>query len=582
MFIKVRRRKHGDRLYEYLDIVENHKVEGKVVRHVLGSLGRRDLLSPSKVDGLIEHLRKLASPEGRRGIRLGDMRLRKVREYGPVLVARRLWEELGLDHIVAALAPAQSVDVEEAVFRMVANRLCAPQSKLGLVDWSDEHGTLHRGWQGEVEWPSGKGEIEYHHYLGAMDLLHPHRQKIEDQVFARVSELFSLPLNLVLFDLTSTYFEGDGVCELAGFGYSRDHRNDRRQVVLGLAVTQEGLPIMQRVFPGNTNDVTTLAPIAKELRQRFGLPEAVLVGDKGMFSDANLDELDKIDFRYVLALRDRSDQEGDQAIKLALKSGLPVPKAPRLLAPPKSQVRADYKLVEVELIAGARHLVVYSPFKALHDFEVRWRRLERSLAALAKLRGQAAGRKKKKLSDKQIVERATRILVANKSAGYFTFGAEKGSFSFRLKRDEYRQQRRHDGLFVLRTNHPSLSAQEVLDAYLQLQEVERCFRVIKSVLELRPVYHHRQRRVETHIFLNFLAFLLAKTMEQKLRAADIQGSIAWALEQLDRLKAVEHTWEDESIVVQTSELDAENKAILDALRIRLTNPVLKVSRVTAA
>jgi len=281
VFIKVRRRKHEDRVYEYLDIVENHKVQGKVVRQVLGSLGRRDLLSPRKVDGLIEHLRQLASPEGRRGIRLGEMRFRQVREYGPVLVARQLWQELGLDQMLAGLPHPKSVDLEEAVFRMVANRLCQPQSKLGLVDWSDERGNRHRGWQGEVEWPSAKGELDYHHYLRAMDFLHPHRQQIEDQVFGRVTEIFSLPLNLVLFDLTSTYFEGDGVCELAGFGYSRDHRDDRRQVVLGLAVTQEGLPIMQRVFPGNTNDATTLAPIAQELREPFGLPEAVLVGDKG-------------------------------------------------------------------------------------------------------------------------------------------------------------------------------------------------------------------------------------------------------------------------------------------------------------
>jgi transposase len=579
VFIKVRRRKHGDRVYEYLDIVENHKVEGKVVRHVLGSLGRRDQISAPKIDGLIEHLRQLASPQGRRGIRLGEMRLKRVREYGPLLVARQLWQELGLDQLLAGLPRPKSLDLEEAVFRMVANRLCEPQSKLGLVDWSDEHGTRHRGWQGEVEWPSGKGDYDYHHYLRAMDFLHPHRQEIEDRVFRRVTELFSLPLNLVLFDLTSTYFEGDGVCELAGFGYSRDHRDDRRQVVLGLAVTQEGLPIMQRVFPGNTNDVATLAPIAAELRERFGLPEAVLVGDKGMFSDANLDALQEIGFKYVLALRDRSDQEGDEAIKLAFKAGLPVPKAPRTLVPPAGQVRAEYKLVEVELSAGARHLVVYSPFKALHDFEVRQRRLERSQEALLRL-GEQAG--KRKLSQKEITERATRILVENKASRYFSHVAEKGFFSFWLRRDEYRRQRRHDGLFVLRSNHPTMSAQEILDAYLQLQEIERCFRVFKSVLDLRPVYHHRQRRVETHVFLNFLAFLLAKTLEQKLRAAGLQVSIAWALEQLARLKAVEHTWEEETIVVQITELDAELKSILSAVGIRLSNPVLRVSPAAAA
>src|SRR5262249_33695769 len=158
-----------------------------------------------------------------------------------------------------------SVDLEEAVFRMVTNRLCEPTSKLGLVDWVDEHDHRHRGWQGQGEWPSAKGELDYHHYLRAMDCLHPHPQQIEDRLFTNVTDLLNLPLRLVFYDLTSTYFEGDGLCELAEYGYSRDHRGDRAQVVVGLAVTQDGLPITHRVFPGSTVDVTTLEPMAAEL-----------------------------------------------------------------------------------------------------------------------------------------------------------------------------------------------------------------------------------------------------------------------------------------------------------------------------
>ena len=164
------------------------------------------------------------------------------------------------------------------------------------------------------------------------------------------------------------------------------------------------------------------------------------------------------------------------------------------------------------------------------------------------------------------------------SARYFTHAVENGQFSFSIRRDEYRQERRHDGLFVLRTDHSTMSAQEILDAYLQLQEIERCFRVIKSVLEMRPIYHHRQRRVETHIFLNYLALLLAKCLELKLQAAGIQASIAWALEQLAELKAVEHIWENEAVVVQATEVSKPLKPILDALDIRLDNPVLRVAK----
>lgn len=579
MFVRVRRRQHEHQVYEYLDIVENRKVNGKVVRTTLGSLGRRDQLSPQKIDGLIEHLRKLASPEGRGGVRLGEVRMRQVLEYGPVLVARRLWEELGLDRLLTELPHPARVELEEAVFRMVANRLCEPRSKLGLVDWSDEKGTLHRGWQAQVEWPSGRGELDYHHYLQAMDCLHPHRQEIEEHVFERVTEIFSLPLRLVLYDLTSSYFEGDGVCELAEFGMSRDHREDRRQLTLGMAVTQEGLPIMQRLFPGNTADVSTLAPVAQELKQRFGLSQPVLVADRGMFSDRNIEEIERSGFRYVLALRSRSDREGQEAVTQAFRKGLPIPKGPKALAPEVTGGPTEYRFQEVELVDEARHLVVYSPFKALHDFEVRERRLERARTALAGLREQAARRK---LSRQYLIQRATRILVESKAGQYFSYVAEQGSFIFWLRRDVYRQQRRHDGLFVLRTNDPELGPRQILDAYLQLQEIERCFRLIKSVVKVRPMYHHRQRRVETHVFLTQLAFLLAKCLEQKLRLAGLEGSVAWALERLSDLRAVEHTWEDQAVVTQATEVDAEVGAILKAVGIQLRNPVLRVSQLPAA
>jgi len=297
LHLSTRRVRKAERVYEYVDIVESFRVQGRVRRKILGTLGRRDQLQPHKVDGLIEHLRKLASPEGRRGLRLGEMRILASREYGIALAARRLWEELGLAELLGRLGGG----LEEAVFRMLVNRLSEPQSKLALVD---HHGQRQgRSWQARVEWPSAQAELTYNQYLRAMDQLHPPRQEIEDQLFFRVTELFSLPLRVVFYDVTSSYFEGDGVCELADYGHSSDHREDRAQVVVGLAITQEGLPITHRVFPGNTVDVSTLAPMSKELKERFGLPEAVLVGDRGMFSAENLAGLAASGFKYVLSLR---------------------------------------------------------------------------------------------------------------------------------------------------------------------------------------------------------------------------------------------------------------------------------------
>jgi len=164
----------------------------------------------------------------------------------------------------------------------------------------------------------------------------------------------------------------------------------------------------------------------------------------------------------------------------------------------------------------------------------------------------------------------------------FEYQAGFGSFRFWLRRDLYRRERRADGFFVLKTNHPELPAPEILQSYLQLQEVERAFRAVKTLLKLRPVYHWRQPRVEAHIFIVFLAFLLAKVLELKLRAAGLDLSIAHALDQLAQLKAVEHTWEEQAIVVQATRPDRLTERILTALGIRLTSPVVRVTKTAAA
>jgi len=563
LYVTFRRTKRGQRVYEYVDIVESFRHQGKIRGKTLGTLGRRDQLPPQKIDGLIEHLRKLASPEGRRGVRLGEMRILASREYGVGLACRRLWEELGLSDLLGQLA----AESEEAIFRMVVNRLSDPQSKLALVD---HHGQRQGGsWQSRVEWPSGKPELSYNQYLRAMDQLHPQRRELEDQLFFRVTQLFSLPLRLVFYDVTSSYFEGDGACELADYGHSSDHREDRSQVVVGLAVTQEGLPITHRVFAGDTVDVSTLAPMSRELKERFGLPEAVLVGDRGMFSAENLASLEENGFKYVVSLRSRQQEEFELAVKTALKAGFQKPK----------DLAAERSFAEVAIEPGHRHLVIYSALRAEHDFEVRERRLERALEALNRLRGRAP---KEKLSAKALVERATRILVESKVAKYFSYTAERGFFSFWLRRDLYRQERREDGFFVLKTNHLEMRPEEILASYVQLQEVERAFRVVKSLLKLRLIYHWRQRRVETHIFITFLAFLVAKTLELKLRAAGLELSLTRALDQLSRLTATEHTWEEQAMVVQASQPDREVEAILGALGISLHNPVLRVTPAPAA
>ncbi len=557
LYLRTRRVRHQDRVYEYVEIVESQRRQGRILRRSLGTLGRKDLLQPETIDGLIGHLQKLASPAARRGLRVGEMRTLGVKEFGPIWACRQLWEELGLDHLLAGLPQSAGVPLEEAVFRLVSNRLIDPQSKLAVSEWQEQ-----------VSWPSGKPALAYEQLLRAMDLLHPHRQGIEDAVFSKVTELFSLPLNLVFYDLTSVYFEGDGVSPLAEYGYSRDHREDRAQVVVGLAVTQEGIPITHRVYPGNTGDPLTFLPMVRELKERFGLPDAVIVADRGMVSAANVEGLEASGVKYVLALRARQQLEGHAALELADRAGL---------ARPQDE-KAPWELREVSLRKGVRHVVVYSAYKALHDRLVRARRLERTRSDLRQLQARAT-----KLKRRTLIERATRILAEHKTSQYFGYLAWDGSLSFWLERAHYRRQRRHDGIFILQTNQSQLSAAEIVRSYMQLQEVERAFRILKSLVKVRPMFHWAQRRVETHIFICFLAYLLAKALELRLKSepATKHLSISKALDRLATLKAVDYRWQD-FLITEVNEPQDPLKPVLAALGLKLANPVLRTAPAPAA
>jgi transposase len=521
MYITRNPKRVGDRRYDYYQICQsyrNHK--GQPRRRVLGSLGRVDQVDVGHIDSLIQSLKRLASPEVQLRLETEVAQPVAVRGYGPALVADKLWRELGLPGLIGQ--GAQSFDVQAAILRLVVNRLIDPRSKLSTVEWQDT-----------VEWPTGqqvgRGQrFDYEQLLRAMDVLLPHKERMEEQLLQRVSNLFSLPLRLVWYDLTSSYCEGNGVCELAAYGYSRDHRPDRCQVVLGLALTQEGFPIAHEVLPGNTADVSTVAGLARSLKARFELDQIVLVGDRGLLSAANAAQLQQLGMSYVMALRTRQHARVGRLVQQALGQGLARPR----------QADAPWSVQEVDSIEGVRHVVVYSALRAIHDRAVRAKRLRAAWAGLGRL--QAAVEAGRVRSPQHIIERASRTLREHKVQRYIDYRLAAGGFEYRLRWDYYRDQRRKDGIFVLVTNDPLLTSHETVAAYRQLMEVEHAFRLLKSLVKMRPMYHWAERRVKSHVFICVVAYLLAKVLEQRLELAGIKMSAAKAVEALEQLRVVEH------------------------------------------
>jgi hypothetical protein len=549
MYVYFSKKRYKDRVYEYVQVCQTVRRQGTPTRRVLGTLGRRDRLDPHKVDGLIRGLRQLAAAEAAPGVRPAAAPILATRTLGPIQVARRLWDDLGLPQLLPQ--GHQGFPVEEVLFRLVANRLVAPRSKRATVEW-----------QHAVEWGTAR-QYGYDDVLRAMDVLQQHKPAVEDALFGRLRQLFSTPLRLVWYDLTSTYFEGDGVCELAAYGHSRDHRGDRAQVVLGLALTQEGYPIAHDVFPGHTADVTTVAQLAEQLKTRFGLPQAIVVGDRGLLSAANAQALDALELGYVLALRTRQQRQAAQAVAAALAAGLARPTDPD----------APWTVQEVAPLDGQRQVVVYSAFRALHDRLVRRRRLQQARDGLRALQAQvAAGRL---TEPRPITERVTRLLGRAKAAKFFTWTLAAGRFNFQLDRDVYRAARRLDGMYVLVSNDPLLPTDEIVAAYRQLHRVEEAFRVLKSLVKLRPIYHWTARRVQAHIGICVLAYLLATRLEQRLAQAGLKLTAAQALAQLDEVRAVDQQWGDAVVTHMTRPSPEEAQAILRAFDLPADATILR-------
>lgn len=471
----------------YLQIVDSHRENGRVRQRVVATLGRIEDLVERKLDRLIESLAKYSHHQWVK-LQARGLLLESARHWGYELVFHRLWENLGLAETVKRLVERTALEfpVGEAIWAMVLNRLCDPSSKRQVSTWVD---TVYR--------PSF-GQLALHHYYRALDFLAEHQKEIEERLFARTMNLFNYKLDLVFWDTTSTYFTGRGPAGLAALGYSRDHRPDCYQVVIGLLMTREGIPVAHRVFPGNTADVVAFRTTLKELRQRFELGRIVLVADRGVVSKELLAELERQGLEYIVGLRLRSKEA---AVVLATGG--------------RYRKTADNLLVKEVWHDADRYIVCYNPERAAYEQRRRQEILEQLAGQLAE--GGAGG----------LVPRGYRRFLKVEEA--------------RVSIDQEAVERaaRYDGRYVLRTNNTDLDPEAVARAYRELWRIERAFRELKTGLELRPVFHWTPQRVRGHIMVCFLALVLESALQRSLRQVGSTASLAEVLHDLDQLHAAE-------------------------------------------
>jgi hypothetical protein len=479
--------------YEYLQIVESYRENGKMRQRVMMTLGNYQLWRDSgKLDSLLasgarlsEKLAVLSEHQA------GNSKPVCCTRTGPDLIFSRLWHELGLEDIIRECAGVRrfSFDVERAVYHTVMHRLFESGSDRSSLAWADDFRL------------PGTENLRVQHFYRAMGFLgRPLRDQsgatglaprcvkdlIEEKLFDARRDLFS-NLSMVFFDTTSIYFEGGGGESIGQYGYSKDHRSDRRQMVVGVVIDGEGRPLCCEMWPGNTTDVKTIKEVVKRFQNCFGIKGVCIVADRGMISKDMLDFLEspECSFSYILGVRLRKVKEVSEDV---------LSRAGRYQEiEPASPKRQPLKVKEVKH-NGRRYVVCLNETQArknAHDRE----------AIIASLKD------KLKAGDK--------TLVGN--SGYRKFLKTSGKGHFEIDEEKLRAEERFDGKWVL-TSNTSLSSVEMALQYKQLWMVENVFRTMKSGLDTRPIFHRLDRTIRGHVFCSFLAILLRRELERRMIA----------------------------------------------------------------
>lgn len=526
--------------HEYLRLVESFRQGGKVKQRIVAHLGRKDLLAPH-LDTLVRLLQaEAASP---RWVSADDVSAPRASTWGPILVARHLFQKLSLDSILDAGATGlrHGQPLSERVFPLLANRLTRPGSEHALAQWLEDFYVCSASgsrwlpvWRQSRRVKVGFDQLKL--WYQTLDDLLAQKKRIEKQVFLELRNLFSLQPDLVFYDITSTYFEGAGPAGLGRHGYSRDGKPRNRQIVIGV-VMMDGWPIAHHVFAGNRLDQTTVLEVVQDLTERFELNRVVFVGDRGMMTIGNVRQLRTLQQGYLVGLQRRNRIDTSAYIQAAAARsdwrecpvGIAAAEKP---APPRTRV------VEVAgKEPGVRVFVVHSEEREEYERSMRELSMQRARQDLEALQAQVK-KGELKAPDKIGAAAATK-LRRNHGHRYFDGELCKGEFRFFEHPLNLAREKALEGKYVIQTEEPKLSAVEAVSGYKQLNEVERGFSHLKGLLELRPVYHQRDERVEAHVFVAALALLLDRALEKSLRAAGSQLSSPFAWQALEMIRCVE-------------------------------------------
>ena len=563
MFIKVTQT--GNR--RYAQLVESFRNEdGKPRQRTLCTLGR--LEAGGEVDTLIASLQR-AQGIAPATSALDGLRFTDSRHAGDIWALSELWRSLGFDDLALAWRRSKSeVDVLSCLRLMVMNRLCDPGSKLGVLRWLET-----------VALPAGVGAVsEHQHLLRAMDVIDEYSDRLGDRLAMLMRPLIDQDLSVVFYDLTTVAVTGQTDLEddVRAYGMAKSGLVER-QFMLSLVQTAEGLPIAHEVHPGNTAEAKTLLPMIRGLLARYPLKRVVLIADRGLLSTANIEELGKLQTQLKKDGRD-----------VAVEYILAVPAArygdfaDDLKKLHEAQDNKQEWCAETQW-KGSRLVVAHDPLGAARRTTARDKTIEELLKlgqhCSVKLdeqdESEQAGKKKKSkgrpMSDSGTKARFYHAVKDAHMAHVIKVDLKDELFSYAIDEEKKRYLELLDGKLLLVTN-TSEPAAEVVQRYKSLADIERGFRVLKSDIEIGPVYHRLPQRIRAHALICFMALVLYRVMRMRLKAAKRSESPTTLLEQLKRIHQQTAVTEEGKTLTGLTEITAAQKSLFAALELNLPTP----------
>ena len=553
MFIKLTRRGPN----EYVQLVEAYRDDaGRPKQRTLASLGRVDQIS-TELNCVISGLLRVTGQTPVAPPPAPTLRFEAARDFGDVWTLTELWNCLGFDRLRQVFRRTRhAIDVEALIRVMVLNRLCDPDSKLGVLRWLQT-----------VSLPGVTLEsIDHQHLLRAMDALVEHKEAVDGVMAGLLRPLVDQDLAVVFYDMTTIRTAGlsEQEDDVRKFGMSKEGVV-ARQVMLGVVQTAEGLPLYHEVFDGNTAEVTTLKGIIQRIVKQFPIKRVIAVADRGLLSTDNLADLQTITLpgggvlEFILAVPGR--RYGDFV---------------ELLEPIHAQqcAKAEREVLGETAWNKLRLIVAHDPLlakEATTKRDTRIAELQNQAAQWSgKLDDQDAGKKTRgrKLSDGGARARFYREVCEAHLSRIIKVDLQSELFTYAIDDRALTHARLMDGKLLLVTNTPDLSPEEVLRRYKSLADIEHGFRVLKSEIEIGPIYHRLPSRIRAHAAICFMALILYRVMRMRLRSSHTSLSPERALDKLRRIQHHQVIVNDTQPVAGLSTINQEHTAILAALTIK--------------